>query len=61
MRPNFNVIADVLPEHTGGVVKIVASPPDSANLPNLVCGYQPVQQSQVECSLQLHDQRRMDD
>jgi hypothetical protein len=48
--PNFNIIADVLPEHTGGVVKIVASPPDSSNLPNLVCGYQPVQQSQVECS-----------
>jgi len=46
----FNIITDVLPEHTGGVVREIATPPDSANLPNLVCGYQPVQQSQVECA-----------
>ncbi|HEY5266839.1 MAG TPA: hypothetical protein VIJ40_08510 [Acidimicrobiales bacterium] len=45
----FNIIADVLPEHTGGFVRMIAIPPDSSNLPNLVCDYQPVQQSQVEC------------
>lgn len=45
----FNVIADVLPEHTGGVVRMVAIAPAAANQPNIVCSYQPVQQSQVEC------------
>jgi hypothetical protein len=47
---SFNIITDVLPEHTGGVVRMVATAPDSSNLPNLVCGYQAVQQSQVECA-----------
>ena len=46
---NFNVIADVLPAHTGGVVRMVAIAPAAANQPNIVCSYQPVQQSQVEC------------
>lgn len=46
----FNVIADVLPAHTGGVVRIVAIAPAFANAPNIVCSYQPVQQSQVECN-----------
>ncbi|HEY5105008.1 MAG TPA: hypothetical protein VII65_08210 [Acidimicrobiales bacterium] len=46
----FNIIVNVLPEHTGGVVRMVAVAPDSANVPNLVCTYQPVQQSQVECA-----------
>ena len=45
----FNVIADVLPEHTGGVVRMVAIAPAAANQPNIVCSYQPVQQCQVEC------------
>ncbi len=43
------MIADVLPEHTGGVVRMVAIAPAAANQPNIVCSYQPVQQSQVEC------------
>jgi hypothetical protein len=47
---NFNVIADVLPEHTGGVVRMVAVAPAAVNEPNLICPYQPVQQSEVECS-----------
>jgi hypothetical protein len=47
---DFNIITDVLPAQTGGVVRMVASPPDSSNLPNLVCPYQPVQQGQVECA-----------
>jgi hypothetical protein len=46
----FNVIADVLPVHTGGVVRMVAIAPAAANDPNIVCAYQPVQQSQVECA-----------
>jgi hypothetical protein len=46
---NFNIIADVLPEHTGGVVRMVAVAPDNSGNANLVCSFQPVQQSQVEC------------
>jgi hypothetical protein len=46
---DFNVIADVLPEHTGGVVRMVAISPDNSGVSNLVCPFQPVQQSQVEC------------
>ncbi|HVA70775.1 MAG TPA: hypothetical protein VNF08_05580 [Acidimicrobiales bacterium] len=46
----FNVIADVLPEHTGGVVRMIAIAPDNAGVSNLVCSFQPVQQSQVECA-----------
>jgi hypothetical protein len=46
----FNVIADVLPEHTGGVVRMVAVAPDNSGSANLVCPFQPVQQSQVECN-----------
>src|SRR5665213_510715 len=49
----FSVITNVWPEHTGGVVRMVAVPPDSANLPNLVCVFQPVQQSQVECAFKF--------
>lgn len=46
----FNIIVDVLPEHTPGVVKIVAVAPDSSGVDNLTCNFQPVQQSQVECA-----------
>jgi hypothetical protein len=46
----FNVIADVLPEHTGGVVRMVAVAPDNSGQTNLVCPFQPVQKSQVECA-----------
>jgi hypothetical protein len=46
----FNVIADVLPEHTGGAVRMVAVAPDNSGVSNLVCPFQPVQQSQVECT-----------
>jgi hypothetical protein len=47
---NFNVITDVLPEHTGGVVRMVAISPDNSGASNLVCAFQPVQKSQVECT-----------
>jgi hypothetical protein len=46
----FNVITNVLPEHTGGVVRMVAVAPVNAGVTNLVCPFQPVQQSQVECA-----------
>ncbi|MDE3064654.1 MAG: hypothetical protein KGJ36_03170 [Acidobacteriota bacterium] len=46
----FNIIVDVLPEHTPGVVRMVAIAPDSANVSNLFCRYQAVAGSQVECS-----------
>jgi len=46
----FNIIVDVLPEHTPGVVKIVAVAPDSSGVDNLTCNFQAVQQSQVECA-----------
>lgn len=45
----FNIIVDVLPEHTSGVVREVAIAPDSAGVDNLVCRFQAVSQSQVEC------------
>jgi len=47
--PAFNIIADVLPEHTPGVVRIVAIAPAGTGQDNLVCRYQAVQDSQVEC------------
>lgn len=47
---DFNVIADVLPEHTGGVVRMVAISPDNSGVSNIVCPFQPVQKSQVECA-----------
>ncbi len=46
----FNVIADVFPAHTGGVVRMVAIAPDNSGYSTLVCPFQPVQQSQVECA-----------
>jgi hypothetical protein len=45
----FNITVDILSEHMAGVVKITAVAPDgSASIP-LVCAFQPVQQSQVQC------------
>ena len=46
----FNVIADVLPQNTGGVVRMVAVAPTNSGVNNLVCGFQAVQQGEVECS-----------
>ena len=47
---SFNVISDVLPENTGGFVRMVAIAPAASGNSNLVCPFQPVQQSQVECA-----------
>jgi len=52
---NFNIIADVLPEHTSGLVRMIAIAPDSTNDANMVCGFQSVQQSQVECAFNFPD------
>ncbi len=46
----FNVIADVFPAHTGGVVRMVAIAPDNSGASTLVCPFQAVDQSQVECA-----------
>ncbi len=45
----FNIITDVLPEHSPGVVRMVAVAPADSGLANLVCRYQEVSASQVEC------------
>lgn len=47
---SFNIIADVLPEHSPGVVRMVAVAPSDSNLSNLICRYQAVQRSRVECA-----------
>jgi hypothetical protein len=46
----FYVIADVLPQNTGGVVRMVAIAPANSTVNNIVCGFQPVQQGEVECA-----------
>ena len=46
----FNIIVDVIPSHTAGFVRIVAVAPASADDPNLVCAFQAVTYSQVECA-----------
>lgn len=51
----FNIISDVLPEHTGGLVRMLAIAPDGVNDPTMVCDFQSVQQSQVECSFKFPD------
>jgi len=46
----FNINVDVLPEHTPGMVRIVASSPAGLSSGDLVCTYQDVVQSEVDCS-----------
>jgi hypothetical protein len=46
----FNITVDILPEHTPGFVRVTAVAPDGSGSVPLVCAYQPVQQSQVQCS-----------
>jgi hypothetical protein len=49
----FNITVDILPEHTPGFVRVTAVAPEGAAsipLAPLVCAYQPVEQSQVQCS-----------
>ncbi|MGD0054923.1 MAG: hypothetical protein ABSC34_05740 [Acidimicrobiales bacterium] len=46
----FSVTVDVLPEHTPGVIRITADAPDGSGTSPVVCSYQTVEQSQVECN-----------
>jgi hypothetical protein len=46
----FNVVADVVPQNTGGVVRMVAIAPADSTVNNMVCSFQPVQQGEVECT-----------
>jgi hypothetical protein len=46
----FNIITDVLPEHTPGVVRMVAIAPSDSGAANLTCRFQDVSDSQVECA-----------
>jgi hypothetical protein len=45
----FNVVSDVLPQNTGGFVRMVAIAPVASGQNNIVCPFQPVLQGQVEC------------
>lgn len=45
----FNVTVDVLPAHSPGVVRMVAIAPADSGNSNLVCTYQTIVKSQVEC------------
>ncbi|HQU00327.1 MAG TPA: hypothetical protein PLG60_07455 [Acidimicrobiales bacterium] len=51
----FNIITDVLPEHTAGLVRMIAIAPDGTNDPTMICPFQTVQQSQVECAFTFPD------
>jgi hypothetical protein len=46
----FNVIVDVLPVHSSGLIRMVAVAPSEANVANVVCKFQWIDQNQVECS-----------
>jgi hypothetical protein len=46
----FNITVDVLPEHTSGFVRVTADAPDGSGNTPVVCDYQQVQQSQVQCT-----------
>ena len=45
----FHIATDVLPEGTRGVVRMIAIAPGDAGVPNLVCRFQNVVKSRVEC------------
>ncbi len=45
----FHIAVDVLPEGSRGVVRMIAIPPADAGVSNLVCRFQNVVKSRVEC------------
>ena len=47
---NFNVAVDVLPERTPGLVRVVAVAPQDSGVSNLICRFQTVDRSKVDCS-----------
>lgn len=51
----FNVIVDVLPGDTTGLVRMFAVAPASTNDSNIVCHFQWIDQSQAECAFNFPD------
>jgi hypothetical protein len=51
----FNVIVDVLPGAATGLVRMFAVAPAGKNDSNLVCHFQWINQSQVECAFNFPD------
>jgi hypothetical protein len=51
----FNVIVDVLPGDSTGLVRMFAVAPASTNDPNIVCRFQWIDQSQAECAFNFPD------
>jgi hypothetical protein len=51
----FNVIVDVLPGNTTGLIRMFAVAPASTNDSNIVCKFQWINQSQVECAFNFPD------
>ena len=52
---SFNVIVDVLPGDATGLVRMFAVAPASTNDSNIVCKFQWINQSQVECAFNFPD------
>jgi hypothetical protein len=46
----FSITVDVLPERTAGFVRVTAFAPEGSGNTPVVCDYQAVQQSQVQCN-----------
>jgi hypothetical protein len=51
----FNVIVDVLPGTSTGLIRMFAVAPADKNDANLVCRFQWISQSQVECAFNFPD------
>jgi hypothetical protein len=52
---SFNVIVDVLPGDSTGLVRMFAVAPASTGDSNIVCKFQVIDQSQVECAFNFPD------
>jgi hypothetical protein len=52
---SFNVIVDVLPGDSTGLVRMFAVAPQSTGDSNIVCKFQWIDQSQVECAFNFPD------
>jgi hypothetical protein len=52
---SFNVIVDVLPGDSTGLVRMFAVAPQSTGDSNIVCHFQWIDQSQVECAFNFPD------
>ncbi len=51
----FNVIVDVLPGNTTGLIRMFAVAPASTNDSNIVCHFRWINQSQAECAFNFPD------